>query len=311
MPTSNIYVLREIEVVGGSPVYLVQCTQRSVDPALDLAINKASGMPEPSWVSVMNVKPMLSFSTTEITRAFTLMDYQAGCAIGAGLTYTALNAYFAKAADLGVRTSGSVNMKVANDRGLLIPTELSVAQGGEATIGASFYATATDGVTAPTVVTTGSAASAATMEADQKYTLAKCSINGTTVNGVIGWSISFWAKHLTVSSDGGPYPKFCFIQDSDPIIKIRTNDAQNLSTFGLIGTAVSSASDFYLGAMSKAGVRVANATTSHIRVRAYQGLVTVGAVSASGNNPAECELTITPYKTGSNFLLVSTGVAIT
>lgn len=310
MAISNIMTLREIVLGGGSPVYFVQCTQRSIDPGTGLVMNRAAGQPEVSWVSVMDMKPQTGFSSTEITRMLSAIDYQSGCGVGSGLTYTSCDLYFEKAKDLGTRTTGSSKMKIATTRGLIIPGELSVRQGGEATMSATYYNTTTDGTTAPWTISTGQAASSATMTVDQKYTLGKCTINGSQVNGVQGWSISFGCEYELISCDGGPYAVYCWIKTNNPVLKIQTNDPVNLSTYGMEGTAITSSTDLYLTALASNGTRVANGTTSHIRIRVNTGLATVGAVSGNNNDAAACELTLTPTKQSGTFLTVSTGVAI-
>ncbi len=309
-PIQNIMSLREIAFTGGSPVYMVQCTTRSIDSKISTVVNRAGGQPEISFVAGMDIEPMVSWSTTEITRMLTVMDYQVGCAISSTATYTGLDFYFTNAQDLGTYQSGSTLMKVATTRGLVIPGETSVRQGGEASISATYYSTTTDGTTAPWTISTGQAASAATMTVNQKYTLGKCTLNGTHINGVQGWSASYGADYELIRADGGPYPCFCRIKFNNPIFKIQTNDPTYLSSIGMEGVAISSSSDFYLQALTNKGTRVAAATTSHIRHRVSTGYLTVGAVSGGNGEAASTELTITPTKESGTFLTVSTGVAI-
>lgn len=310
MPVTNIGTLREVVLGGASPVYLVQCTQRSIDPGTGLVMNRAAGQPEISWVSVMDLRPQIGFSTTEIGRMLGVIDYQAGLAIGSGLAKTSADFYFNMAQDLGLYKTSTNHTKVATTRGLFIPGELSASQGGEATMSATYYSTTSDGTSNPWTITTNSAVSAATMTVDQKYTLGKATINGTQVNGLIGSSVSFGCEYEILASDGAPYATYCRIKTNNPVIKLQTNDPNNLSLFGVEGTAIISSSDVYYTALASNGTRVANGTTSHIKIQTSTGLATVGAVSGSNGEAHGCEITITPTKVGSTYLTISAASAI-
>lgn len=312
MAITNIFTLREI-VLTGVTGNMLQVTQRSLSPGYSLITNNASGDPAPSFTAVMDSKPSIGWTTTEIGRVFTNVNYQTGLAVGSDQTCTAADFYFSKASDRGTRQTGSTKMKVATTRGLIIPKSLSVRQGGEATVSLEYFNTTTDGTTSPWTISTGQAAGVSVPDADQKYTLGPVTINGTQVNGVQGWSIDFGIQYELVYADGGYYPLFCWITETHPVIKIDTNDPVNLSTFGILGTRISSTTKLYLTKIDGASgvTRIANGSSVHVCFTAASGHCGTDGISGSNNAANTTGITITPTTSSGTFLTQSVTSTIT
>lgn len=314
MGISNVFTLREIVLTGpASGNNITQVSQRSLNTNLSLAINRAAGDPAPGYVAVMKQEPMISWTTTEIGRTLTNVNYATGLAVGSDVTCTAADFYFAKVQDRGTRQTGSTKMKVATSRGLIVPRILSVQQGGEGTISLEYFNVTTDGSTSPWTISTGQAAGVATPSTDQKWTLGPVTINGTQVNGVQGWSLDFGLTVEPIFADGGVFPLFCWIKEANPIFKIQTNDPVNLSTFGISGARLSSTTKFYMTKIdgSSGVTRVAAGTGEHVCLTAATGHAGTDGITTSSSDAGDCEITVTPTTSGGTFLTQSVTSTIT
>lgn len=320
MATTNVTTLREMVFSGTGAFNLVQCTSRSIDPAVSTAINHGGGEPAPSYISTLEARPLISFETTEISRFMTNVNYLTGLAVNsAGSGITALNCYFSHLENFGGRKSGSNHSKIGSiTKALVVPKTLSVTQSGEATATADIICCTSDGTTAPWTYAGSQAVAVTNPDVTEKFTLGPVKENTTALDGVVGWTMDYGCGLEILSDGGGYYPYFAAIKTNNPSFVIQTTDTTYMSSIGTPnGRVTSSTFDFYMTKMTNVmtgGVsRVSNASAEHIKIRIPSGkaLLTLRASSAGNNAVAPQEIVVTPITSGGTFLIISAASAIT
>lgn len=167
-----------------------------------------------------------------------------------------------------------------------------------------------DGTNEP-IVPAGSVAATATSTAAEYFTCGPVSLNGSDVGGVQEVTIESGLQLLRLGGEGDVWDTFICVQQSDPVVTIRALRADALRVFALVGTELTAA-NFYLRRKTDNGGNVANATTSHIKLAATSGLITIDDERAGNNNPFEATIrcTLQAPSLAVEPLTISTGVAI-
>ena len=278
-----------------------------------MIMNAAAGRPAPSFTAVNFIESVLDAQTKELQRFLDVVSPLEGLAIATGNTYTSLDAYWSKTLNLGSRTTGANHYKFNALPALVIPKKLTANQKGEATLDFDIHFESVDGITSPITFSTG--VSLPTVQvADQKWTLGKGSVNGTEIDGLQSLEYDFG---LSVQKDYGSglyWPEHIFIDEQKPKLTIKALDQQLFTTIGVTGLAQGATpSDFYLRKFSKMGVRVADATLQHIRIRvnASQGYWYITKGGGSNNKQGEIEVCCLPIEgAATSIITITTGVAV-
>lgn len=309
----NQYTLGTL-VFGGTGTFTLNgVTDRRVNPGIKEHITAAAGQPGPSHVTIMNQEPSYSATVTDVAKCLTNLGILPVEVNSGGSGLTSATAYFTRVQDLGVRGGNSTAAKIASTRGLIVPRTLTCRQNSVATLSLDFWPTSADGTTNPIAITTGLTLPE-TPAITEIYTLGPVDVNGTTVPNVVGWSLDFGLDCRVKYEAGYAYPTFVAAWTQEPSLRIQTEDGISLSTYGVSGTAQgATASHLYLAKTTLAGLRVADATTEHVKitVNASQGLVYVGDIGGSNNGETTSEAIFRPIVGSSAILTVSGASAIT
>jgi hypothetical protein len=172
------------------------------------------------------------------------------------------------------------------------------------------FAGSVDGETQPLATTTGVALQ--TMVVDQKWTLGYASLNGTELDNT-ELEID---SGITINQKGSGADIFntnLNVNRRSPVARVKTLDPSMYSTHDLDGTAIgASHCDFYLRKIQPAGLRVADATTGHIRFRFLQdqGMIIPGDDSGSDAEDIEADFQVVGITDGTDdAITITNGVA--
>lgn len=298
-------------VVAGGGGQINQIEAHSINPGWETALLAPDGQVDPNFAAIMRGSPVLSFTTSAITRALTAAGIS-----GLAISGTAVDLWFQKYAQGGIRTSGSNSTKYSAAYGLLCPRTLRCVHNGYATLTYDVWARTNDGgATFPLAVTAAQAMPSITA-ADQLFTTGPVKINGTALEGIQDLTIDFGLRLVASGGSGCPFPEFIAIDKRQPVITaISTHvDFPTESGMALHVAQGSTDSVAYLRKIAQNGaggvVRVADATTEHISFTMDDGIVTIRETRAA-TGEAAIEVVLEPSYDGSNaILVVSTAAAI-
>jgi len=130
----------------------------------------------------------------------------------------------------------------------------------------------------------------------------------TFLSQIQNGSISVGIQEITVTPAGFPQPMAVHTGAIRPSITFTTPQILSLlGQTGVYGYAASGNTDFYCKATADLGVRVADATTSHIRLRATEGLLNWLSIDAQQDGVATASCRFVPTYDGTNAPLVAAG----
>jgi len=296
MGIDNLHTLERHVFAGSGAFNLSQLPDRDIDLGFTEELGYGAGQLSPSHVSVMSQDPVISGGTTEIARFLTNIDALVGLAIPSTTVITSVAFYFQSAQLLGGIKAGSTHLSGTINKGMVIPSEVSVEQSGVATMTFDLHALY-DGTNLPIVWADSQALASGTPAVDEQFTLGPTFINNVQVPGLQGMTWSFGIEVEKHSTDGQVYPLTMRIIRVTPMITLRTNDVVTASDFALSGTALD-ANTFksYLQKLDNMGDRVAIATQEHVEIlgSASQGFITVENLGGANQESHVSEIKIRP-----------------
>lgn len=297
MAVNKAYTIGSI-VVSGTPAFnLDGITQSSANPGAEVLIQRAAGQADPTHVSVISQSPRINWTCTDIATALGSIALSGLPIISTAST--SLDMYLTRMQEGGVRASGSVNARIRAVEGLILPRQITVSQGQAATLTCEFIATY-DGTNAPFQYSVSSALPH-TPSVDELFTMGKIAFNGTTLAGCQSLTIDFGLSEATLASCGNLFPTFAGIATREPYIEVSLFEIDYMNTFGISGTAQSGTDSIvYLQKQSKNANRLAADTAEHISITIDDGIITVGEVGGSNNEPSMVTLRHTGSYDGSN-----------
>jgi hypothetical protein len=282
-------------------VLIDQVDSFSVDPAIAEILRGADGAVDPTFVSVGSQAPRLAFSTTALATVLAKCGIS-GLAIAADVDEAGLIAWFQKLQEGGTRATGTVHKKMTVAKGLLLPRRISAQQGGDAELSMEVL-TVHDGTNNPIVLASNQALSGSP-SVSELFTVGPVVINGVRLEGIQSVDIDFGIQEIIRSADGGIWPTFVAIRERRPRIRITTDDAAVLNTFGLSGAAQGATdSVVYLRKRLEGGGLVEDATEEHISFSVAEGMIVCGPLSARHPDIVGAEVILTPTYDGSNAIL--------
>jgi hypothetical protein len=312
MPLDSTWAIHAVKFTHASaPVILSQISRRTTSRNVRQVLNYSAGAIVPGYIAIMTAEPMVSFETTEIGRVLGAIPVD-GAGIGVDLSdlWTGVEVYYIKKQNKGGRATGSVHMKQVAAFGMAVWRRVRCRWGEEATIEVEIFAGSVDGETQPLATTTGVALQ--TMVVDQKWTLGYASLNGTELDNT-ELEID---SGITINQKGSGADIFntnLNVNRRSPVARVKTLDPSMYSTHDLDGTAIgASHCDFYLRKIQPAGLRVADATTGHIRFRFLQdqGMIIPGDDSGSDAEDIEADFQVVGITDGTDdAITITNGVA--
>jgi hypothetical protein len=214
------------------------------------------------------------------------------------LQVTALDVWFAKYTDQGVKSTSTDHRKLTLDTdqtALAAITSIDVAQDGLLTASVDVVCRSDDGQTHPLTPDTGSLPTLSSQP--DLHTLGPVELQGTAIDRVQGWSIDMGQRIETVRTDGDLYPTVVAYRGGAPTITIDHASVENvLSVLDLIGEAASTDTVLYARQHSAtSGLVVGGATAVSITLAG--GFVHPDSITASQDGVASPSIVMLPQAT--------------
>ena len=309
---SNFFTAGPVVFTGSSAVQLDGVVDIAADPGTQMLLESAAGDPDPSFSAVQSQSPVITTTVMDCKTALDMLGI-GGIKIPDGTTWTGAVQYLRQQAENEYRSSGSNHAKITMNYGMVLPEELSWTQGRYATLKVGMHA-GYDGTNNPWVWA-ASAALPATPLVDEVFTGGPVYINGTivpvaTVQGVtLRWDI----RPEKIAGSGEIWPRRLHVETRRIQIEIDTKNALNLSSYGLIGTAVNSSTvKIYLRKYALNQGLVADGTAEHIKITVanVQGHVVPGQIQVGNNKAAGYKLMLTPLVGAAAVIAINTASAV-
>ena len=271
----------------------------SINPGLAQLISSGSGAVDPTFVSVGQIQPELTFDTLVIKTALAGLGGISGEAL-ANYTF-----FFQKMLDGGLRGGAASHIKVVAAAGIIVPTQIRAAQGGEATIGYRVVPKSADGSASPLAFTGSQSLVGGQDQVDEVYTMGPVEINGAALDGVEDWLLDFGINLNIITADGHIYPTFVGVMNRTLSITIRTFDIEKFQSWGLGGTAQTGTdSTVKLLDQTEGGVR----GTSPITFAIDAGMAHVDSIDGPQGQRIGSSVKITPISDGVSDIIVVSGI---
>jgi len=201
----------------------------NLTPNLQQIISSGSGAVDPTFVSIGQMQPEITFDATAIKTAL------AGVGGISGAAMSSDTFYFQRMLAGGKRGGASTNIKVVAVAGIIIPTQIRAAQSREATIGYRAVPVSSNGILAPITMTTLQSLETGQDAANEIYTLGPVTVNGTALPGVDDMTLDFGINLEIIFADGGIYPTFVGIMNRAPFFTVKTFDLDALASWDIDG----------------------------------------------------------------------------
>ena len=272
-------------------------TAQNLNLGLQVRSEARSGEPYVRYQAVVGRAPTAGFTTEAVAAALGVcgvLGYD--ISDGDGLILTAQ-----KADGGGTRAAGSVHRKYTMVAGLLVPTTLECAHGGDASISYQASVTSADGSTDPCTETDSQALPAGMTDAE-RFTLGAVTVGAVSLPEVKNVSINFGLNVRVEGAGGDQFPTFVWIDTVAPSITIRGLDIEWLKSSNIprAGKAATHANTtIYLRKRALGGSFTADATEEHIKISAC-GLAWVDDPFSDDGEGAEASVTIQPKYDGTN-----------
>src|SRR5262249_44365504 len=142
------------------------------------------------------------------------------------------------------------------------------------------------------------------------YSLGPVKINSGALAAAQSVKWDFGIGPEIVAGDGDPYPTLSSLGKRQPTCAINGLDLTGISTFGAQGIALTAFRTFFRK-MVAGGTRVADATTSHIKLFGTAGMLYPRGVRGPYGKNLEGEWNIVPTNDGTHDIVqISTGSAV-
>lgn len=222
-----------ISVIKIAALVIKGIESSQLSPGLTEILLAGSGEVDASHSGISEVKPILSFSTTDIKSALVAFGGQNGTPI---VPTTAEFLFWLQKSDAGgVRTAGANHIKATSTVGIVIPQTLTMPSGGQASISYQAIFLSPDGAALPVIFTGSQALDAGQAGADDAYILGPVVLNGATIENVSEVTYDFG---LTLFEGiANPYMTEIAINSRRPKFSITCNDVEETTGWGLLGQA--------------------------------------------------------------------------
>lgn len=305
MPASgNLHVVHGLLLP--SAAFLSQLQSGTINVGIQEIAVVPAGFPQPLAVHTGGIRPNVTFTTSQIA---TLLAATGVYGYSAAGNFD----FFCKAtADLGVRVADATtsHIRLRATEGLLNWMSIDAGQDGVATANCRFVPTY-DGTNAP-LVAAGSVALSGTPSGGECFSMGPVYHNSSGIPGVVGWSLDLGISFIEVASDGEPYLTYLAVREINPILTIRGVRAQDLVTYTMGGTAVTSQLNAYLRRKTADGGFYADGSSQHIEFAATNGIILPSSASGGGNEAigSEVRILLRPASASAQALTITASTTI-
>lgn len=316
-----MYSLSAIEHFDGSNTTVVIGGMQdvTVDANVTHILESGTGSVDNTHISVMDVKPTISFSSTDVKKLLDLCGIDA-LAIGSVADDSTMTFWLRRRAPGGIYDGGNTHIKMTINEGILVPNGIDVALDGVAS--AKYEVTAIyDGTNVPVVIEKDQAFTPTIPIDDVRWTVGPWFFNGVAfaAGSIQSTRIDFGLTIETIKGDGEIYPIEAHIISRAPTMECDTLDISIFDddaapALGIIGAKITGITRAFLRKKDFGGLNVAPATAEHISFEIGEGRVMVNSVNATHQDNATASVTVTPVDTtpesGTAIMVVNTADAI-
>jgi len=298
MGVSKLYKMYQVNINNVSPVDFPATQSVDHSGGVQSVMFDGGGQIDRTGIATLFSDQRLSFQTTDIKA---LLDV-AGINGKKLVTPTDfLSVFWQQYDQAGTIKSGSNHLKILVNEGLLLPRNIAVSQGSEASISAESIPTF-DGTNDPLVVS-DSEPLATRVNASQLWTLGKATINGVDIE-IQSLNIDFGIQEIALGGDGDVFNTFVAIDKRDPVITFDTTDISKLTTFNHVGSNPGGTFVCYLRKLAAGGTRVANGTAEHIKFTLNDYQIIPSNTAGAKDGQTITSYTVKPVFDGSNNIIV-------
>jgi hypothetical protein len=287
----SVYTLNGIKQGANNITGIID---QSISPNIETALMGGGGSVDPTVAALMSVKPLLSFTTTDIAAVLTLFD------IG-GTDAASLVMSFAVGEHAGTRAATYMNVTVYG--GIVVPRILSADQGGNATLQCDVICTG-DASNDPIAVAAGSVTHVPPTGA--LFTLGPVELE-TVDQKAVSINLDFGLQVLQEGNSGVNWDEFAYIVERLPDFSVTTKDfSLAAAAYPAVGAGITLTSfTFYLRKKSEGGGgNVVDGTAQHIKISGTTGVATIDSMSGSHGDTSTIVLNVRPSYDGANAILV-------
>lgn len=278
---------------------LAGTSQVATSPGIQVLQPGTDGQIDAATAVVPTVSPTISFRTHDIATSSAL------CLLSPlALSSTGLLAYL-RLITSGTATRTTAGVKASAATGILVPRAISASIGQLAEASYDVIPYVSTGAAVLTLATTTD--SLLTASAASCFTVGKAWIDSTAITGIQSITVDPGLQVEIIRGDGFSYAVDAVVPIRRPSITIETLTSTAASTLTAGPNNLTSFKVFF-AAMAAGGVRVADATTSHLK---FSGTSAVARVETLNGDNGLTRIVIEPYSDLTNAVIVRTnGVAI-
>jgi hypothetical protein len=294
--------------INATPTYLGGITRISEDPGIALAALQAGGI-DINFRAISKIAAAVTIESHDIKA---VLD---ACALSgrsvdaaSGTPTTAFKYWWQVYQDGGIFKSGGNHIVHTVNKGLMIPTTISIPRDGFATIQAVVLAVH-DGSNDPIVRASGQSLPSVT-PSQVAWFNGPYYIEGAEGESQ-GGSFQAGLSPLLLGASGTPYNTFAALAGRAPAFNLATHDEALLATVLRTGTKLTQDALVYLRKGDRNGLRVADGTAEHILFTIADGIAYPGGAEGSAGGAATFDIRIAPSWDASNDMVqIDTTAAI-
>jgi len=299
---------------GGDGTLLDQCEEIGYDDGLQRLLAAADGQVDPTWSATTMQSPGPTFATTDLNEALALNSAKflfKGLELSASLV---AELYYQQAQHGHELYSGAHHLKLAVNKGMLVPRGLVANHGQGLARLAVGVVPVYDGSNDPIVISSDQALPG-TPAVSCGFGVGPVTLTGawgsvSLDDEVLGISFDPGIALRTVGGGSKPWPFFTGIRARRPTFTLRLSDMGVLATLGLAGKALTSGV-IYLRAFERASACYADASEQHVKITLYQGAARLSTSTVNQGGDTEPTIIVEPTKaSGNEIMTVQTGQAI-
>jgi len=261
---------------GTTPISLVQVRSTSVQSGSRKSLITPGGAVDRGAIVLSHAEPVIRLETGDLATALAGISATTGYNASSGATLRAQ-----QRSDGGVFLGAGNHVTVTSSKGFLLPESLSARQDDEqgAALSLLYYPLSSTGLAAPLTVTASQNLANSPAYTSLFY-LGPVYHNGSALPGILGVEIDFGLMYSVVRHDGDVYAREGTIVMRNPSFRISMAELD--AAPDLFNAALAGVLAIYLRKGSPGGSRVADATTSHVKVSCATGAWSTTDKSVAG-----------------------------
>jgi hypothetical protein len=286
----NAYTLNGIKDGANN---ITGITTATLDPGIETFVFGGGGTVDPTTASIMGIKPLISFTTTDLATVLALYGIGGTTAAGMVFSFQALD-------QAGTRQAVYANITVF--AGMVVPRTITGEWAGE--INASFDVFCTgDGSNSPIGIDTSAVTHVP--GSGETYTLGPIELNGALFEAT-SVNLDFGIQEILEGNNGKPWHQIAAIGERKPVFNFTTKDMSKMdvlmaeSTITDFGLTLTTYEFFFTKKVQGGGGNVPDATEEHVKISGTTGVATSGNAGGAHAASTDLDVKVEPTSDGTN-----------